>query len=272
MHYYSHHIGDFQRDTASLSDADTLAYLRLIWMYYDTEFPLPNEPEKLAFKIGAASDRVAMILQNYFYLDNNAWRHKRCDEELARVYAASQKARDKANKRWGKAAAMLQQHQEHVDLHNAFGELLDSQSNATVMPQHNHSNAIEPKNDATHIPINPLTQDIKPPKPPKGGSSSISFAEYLRRCKEENKLPIAEDHPVFEYAKNIGLPNEFLKLHWLEFKHRHLEPGSKKYIDWPKAFGNSVRGNWYKLWFADDTGYSLSTTGIQAKKLHKVAA
>jgi uncharacterized protein YdaU (DUF1376 family) len=156
MHYYSHHIGDFQRDTASLSDADTLAYLRLIWMYYDTELPLPNEPEKLAFKIGAASDRVAMILQNYFYLDNNTWRHKRCDEELARVYAASQKARDKANKRWGKAAAMLQQHQEHVDLHNAFGELLDSQSSATAMPQHNHSNAIEPKNDATHIPINPI--------------------------------------------------------------------------------------------------------------------
>jgi uncharacterized protein YdaU (DUF1376 family) len=156
MHYYFHHIGDFQRDTASLSDADTLAYLRLIWMYYDTELPLPNEPEKLAFKIGAASDRVAMILQNYFYFDNNAWRHKRCDKELEKVYAASQKARDKANKRWGKAAAMQQQHQEHVDLHNAFGELQDNQSNATAMLQHNNSNTAEPKNDATHKPINPI--------------------------------------------------------------------------------------------------------------------
>jgi uncharacterized protein YdaU (DUF1376 family) len=160
MHYYSHHIGDFQRDTASLSDADTLAYLRLIWMYYDTELPLPNEPEKLAFKIGAVSDRVAMILQNYFYLDNNAWRHKRCDEELAKIYKASQIAKDKANKRWGKAAAMLQHHKEHVDLHNAFGELLDSQSNATAMLQHNHSNAAEPKNDATHIPINPIKKQV----------------------------------------------------------------------------------------------------------------
>ena len=152
MHYYSHHIGDFQRDTASLSDADTLAYLRLIWMYYDTELPLPNEPEKLAFKIGAASDRVAMILQNYFYFDNNAWRHKRCDEELARVYAASQKARDKANKRWGNAAAVLQ-HNGNLD---AAAVPQQSRSNATAMQQHNHSNAAEPKNDATHIPINPI--------------------------------------------------------------------------------------------------------------------
>lgn len=156
MHYYSHHIGDFQRDTASLSDADTLAYLRLIWMYYDTELPLPNEPEKLAFKIGAASDRVAMILQNYFYLDNNLWRHKRCDEELAKIYKASEIARDKANKRWSNAAAMLQ----HKSKSDAKAVPQQSPSNATAMPQHNRSNAAEPKNDATHIPINPIKKQV----------------------------------------------------------------------------------------------------------------
>lgn len=155
MHYYQHHIGDFQRDTASLSDADTLAYLRLIWMYYDTEQPLPNEPAKLAFKIGSTEEKVSIILQTYFHLVNNSWRHTRCDEELSKVYKSSEKARDKANKRWEKARAMQQHHQEHIDANIAFAELVESQSNAEAMLQHTNSNAAEPKNDATHKPNNP---------------------------------------------------------------------------------------------------------------------
>jgi uncharacterized protein YdaU (DUF1376 family) len=158
MHYYSHHIGDFQRDTASLSDADTLAYLRLIWMYYDTEQPLPNQPEELAFKIGSTAEKIAIILKSYFYLDNDLWRHRRCDEEITKVYAKSETARSKAKKRWGNAAAMQQNHKEHIALHDAVGELLESQSNAVAMLQHTSSNAVEPKNDATHKPNNPINK------------------------------------------------------------------------------------------------------------------
>ena len=159
MHYYQHHIGDFQRDTASLSDADTLAYLRLIWMYYDTEQPLPNEPAKLAFKIGSSEEKVTIILQNYFNFDNGAWHHTRCDQELNKIYSASSKARDKANKRWENARALQQQqleHQMHVNANAEFGTFLESQSNAEALLQHTYSNAVEPKNDATHKPINPI--------------------------------------------------------------------------------------------------------------------
>lgn len=100
MHYYSHHIGDFQRDTASLSDADTLAYLRLIWMYYDTEQPLPNDPKKLAFRIGSDPDAVQMLLEAFFVLENNVWNQKRCDAEIASYRAKSQRARNANEVRW----------------------------------------------------------------------------------------------------------------------------------------------------------------------------
>ena len=100
MHYYQHHIGDFQRDTASLSDADTLAYLRLIWMYYDTEEPLPNDPKKLAFRIGSNSDAVQMLLEAFFVLDNGFWNQKRCDSEIANYRAKSDRARNANEVRW----------------------------------------------------------------------------------------------------------------------------------------------------------------------------
>jgi uncharacterized protein YdaU (DUF1376 family) len=101
MHYYSHHIGDFQRDTASLSDADTLAYLRLLWMYYDTEQPLPNDPKKLAFRIGSNPDAVQMLLDTFFALEDNVWRQKRCDAEIAKYRLKSERARNANQIRWG---------------------------------------------------------------------------------------------------------------------------------------------------------------------------
>nr|WP_281719950.1 DUF1376 domain-containing protein [Nitrosomonas nitrosa] len=59
MHYYQHHIGDFLSATSRLKDSQCMAYLRLMWMYYDTEMPLENNPRKLAFQIGADADADA---------------------------------------------------------------------------------------------------------------------------------------------------------------------------------------------------------------------
>ncbi|NDG20084.1 MAG: DUF1376 domain-containing protein, partial [Betaproteobacteria bacterium] len=53
MHFYPHHIGDFLKDTSSLTPEESYYYLRLIWLYYDTEKPLPDDISSLAFKIGA---------------------------------------------------------------------------------------------------------------------------------------------------------------------------------------------------------------------------
>jgi uncharacterized protein YdaU (DUF1376 family) len=136
MHYYQHHIGDFRRDTASLSDTDAMAYLKLLWMYYDTEQPLPAKPQLLAFKIGSNTESVKLILDAFFTLDGDVYRQKRCDAELEHYRNKGKKARDSANARW---------------------------NNAKVMRTHSDGNAKAMKNDANQEPI--TNNQIKERKP-----------------------------------------------------------------------------------------------------------
>ena len=100
MHYYQHHIGDFQRDTSSLSQANAFSYLKLLWMYYDTEAPLPDDPEYLSFKIGASTDDVKQILKGFFTLENGFWFQKRCDAEIAKFRLKSDRAKTANQIRW----------------------------------------------------------------------------------------------------------------------------------------------------------------------------
>lgn len=83
MHYYQHHIGDFIKATARLSDSQTMAYLRLLWMYYDSEKPLHPDSKILAFQIGASQDDVDLLLSSFFVLSVDGWRQTRCDKEIA---------------------------------------------------------------------------------------------------------------------------------------------------------------------------------------------
>lgn len=106
MHYYPHHIGDFIRDTSRLSDSQSMAYLRLLWAYYDTEKPLPNSPAKLAFQIGANAADVELILEHFFTLDGDFYRHQRVDHEIGQYHSKKEKASTSAKARWHKAGAM----------------------------------------------------------------------------------------------------------------------------------------------------------------------
>jgi hypothetical protein len=107
------------------------------------------------------------------------------------------------------------------------------------------------------------------PIPPKGRKLAISFPKFISDCKANNETPIPDDHPVFAYADEAKIPRDFLALHWFEFKDRYGD-GSKKYKDWRKVFSNSVRGNWFRLWYAPRDGgeYQLTTDGVQAQNVH----
>jgi uncharacterized protein YdaU (DUF1376 family) len=83
MHYYQHHIGDFIKATARLTDGQSMAYLRLLWMYYDTEKPLKPDIKVLAFQIGATIEETELLLDSFFWLAENGWHHTRCDQEIA---------------------------------------------------------------------------------------------------------------------------------------------------------------------------------------------
>lgn len=74
-----------------------MAYLRLLWMYYDTEKPLPNKPCVLALKIGSDEELIQLLLDSFFVPSDGEWRHERCDEEIQKYhdYIKSQSERGK---------------------------------------------------------------------------------------------------------------------------------------------------------------------------------
>lgn len=115
MHYYPHHIGDFIRDTSRLSDSQSMAYLRLLWTYYDTETPLPNTPARLAFQIGASASDVELILDHFFVLDGDVWRHARVEKEIGHFRSKAQKASASAKARWSNAKAMRPHNYSNAD-------------------------------------------------------------------------------------------------------------------------------------------------------------
>lgn len=192
MHYYPHHIGDFISDTSRLSDSQCMAYLRLIWIYYDTEKPLENDPESLAFKIGASSSDVILILKHYFFLDGDVWRNTRCDKVLDEYHGKADKARKSAEIRWKNAKA--KQSQSNRNANASVDDANESKIDANQEPITNNqepkellaSHPAPPKLRATRLPNDwQLTQDyanavmqINPALMPRIHEIAAGFRDY----------------------------------------------------------------------------------------------
>ena len=86
MHYYQHHIGDFIKDTSFLTNEEIGIYLKLIWIYYDSEKPLPNNLFELSMKTNTRENLAMLegLLEMFFTLDveQKNWHHSRCDKEI----------------------------------------------------------------------------------------------------------------------------------------------------------------------------------------------
>ena len=107
--------------------------------------------------------------------------------------------------------------------------------------------------------------DISPRS--RKASKALPLTDWLAQVAAAGERPIPADDPVRVYAAKVGIPDDLMRLAWVEFKRRYAETGAKTYRDWRQVFRNTVRGNWLKLWFADDQGgYRLTTAGQQAQR------
>ncbi|MDR0274140.1 MAG: hypothetical protein LBI48_02130 [Burkholderiaceae bacterium] len=130
------------------------------------------------------------------------------------------------------------------------------------------SSSSSSKEEIPPIPPTPDGAGGKAAKP-----SAIGLPAWLALVKAEGAKAIPKDDPVFAYAEDAGLPVEFVRLAWREFRVRYSEPGSKRYKDWRRVFRKAVRGNWFRLWRATgDGGYALTTTGTQAQRVDEKEA
>lgn len=93
-------------------------------------------------------------------------------------------------------------------------------------------------------------------------SRKVTFDAWVKLIREAGEKPIPDDHSVIDWAKDAGIPHEFLAVCWEHFKDR-FNGDPKKYIDWRRVFSRSVKENWFKLWWHDGEGYQLTTVGHQ---------
>ena len=84
MIWYKFHLGDYITHTMHLSDAEDLAYRRLLDLYYMSERPIPLDTDAVARKIRLDTDITETVLSEFFERTDEGYRHHRCDIEIAK--------------------------------------------------------------------------------------------------------------------------------------------------------------------------------------------
>jgi uncharacterized protein YdaU (DUF1376 family) len=160
MHYYPFHLKDYLVETAHLPAMADLAYRRLLDLYYKTEEPIRNEPKWVANRIRMDGEErlIGFVLREYFRLDKDqdppVWRHKTCDEVIAK-------------------------YQKKAAVARANGE------------KHVAGSKKEPKSDADRkLTKNHKPRTNKSPLPPEGVALFDSF--WSRYPKKQNKPKAVE--------------------------------------------------------------------------------
>lgn len=161
MKFYPHHISDYASATAHLSFEEDCCYRRLLDRYYDTELPLEPDVRLLSRKCRVSTEAIESVLSEFFVLVDGAWHNRRADDEIARWYDKSSKARHSAEARWTKQKS------------NAEAVRLNSEGNANAMRTHSEGNATQdPRPNTQDLKSNPLV-DGDPSTPVDKSASKL---------------------------------------------------------------------------------------------------
>lgn len=219
MNYYEHHLGDYDGATAHLSWLEDCAYRRLMCLYYRNEGPVPVDIKQACRLVRASSkperDAVQQVLSEFFDLQADGWHHKRCDEEVARFKAKSQKARDSVSKRWSNRDATA------VPTHNERNTNVDT----NVLPTHNEGNTPRAR---------PQTPDTRH----QPSSKATGVARGTRLPPDWSP-----DRDGLEFAESQGLRNGRASAELGKFRdYWTAQPGQKGVkTDWSATWRNWVR-------------------------------
>jgi len=213
MHYYQHHIGDFIKDTSFLTNEEIGIYLKLIWLYYDSEKPLPNNLFELGMKTGTRdnTEMLSGLLEMFFSFHSieDCWHHTRCDKEIEH-YKQQLTTASKA----GKASALKR--------------AMNKNSTSVEQALHERSTDVQPTNNQQ-----PITTNHKP----KRESATVVACPLDVRdqvwddwvaLRKSKKAPITKT--VVEGARK-----EAFKLNW---------PLDKFLVEWCTRGSQGLKAEW----------------------------
>ena len=189
MHYYQHHIGDFIKDTSFLTNEEVGIYMKMIWIYYDTEEPIPNSLTELSMRVNARGkeDLIKGLLDLFFISSTQGWHHKRCDKEIEH-YRQQLEFASKA----GKASAAKR----------ALNKTLSD----VKQESNDRSTTVQPTNNQQ-----PLTNNHKPKNhidKPDGISNDVWDAFIVIRNKKKAPLTKVSFEGIQREAKKAGVTVE----------------------------------------------------------------
>ena len=82
MKWYKFAAAEYQIKTIHLSDAEDLAYRRLLDMAYLTEKPIPLDTNLVARRVRIDQDIVEQVLSEFFEKTESGYRNRRVEEEV----------------------------------------------------------------------------------------------------------------------------------------------------------------------------------------------
>lgn len=196
MNYFKHHIGDYDAHTAHLTWLEDMAYTRLMRLYYRTEKPVPSDIQKACRLVRAVSkqerDAVALVLDEFFILEDDGWHNKRCDEEIFASHAKAEANRDNGKKGGRPPKDKTQE--------KPTGFSVGSDSVATPNPQETLANS--------HKPLANNQEPQHPPTPLEKGErveTEISPETRLAIQLRNLGVNVTSMHPTLCQWVNAGI-------------------------------------------------------------------
>lgn len=264
MKHYPHHIGDFDKATRHLTRIERSVYRDLIDLYYDTEQRLTLDMVALCRRIIARSNEestaVEQVLNEFFTETPTGWYHDRCEAEIE-AYRNNSSQKAQAGKA-SAAAKALKKQQALNGASTAVEQPLDSVGAKDNGTPTNHQ-------PSTNQPINQGESAETAPTPSaEKQDKAKTLTAYLEGCKAAKTKPIPDGHSLRTWAAEAGITAEMLQIAWVQFRERYTEAEKgkgKRYKDWPGHFATAIKNNWFKLWFAGDSGMQWSSNGLTHK-------
>jgi len=113
MHYYSHNIADYRKDTVHLTPIEHFIYRSLIDWYYLDEKPIPLETETVLRRVGLDSKMLKdleNVLNDFFTKSKDGYHQKRIDMEIREynLKAASNRTNGKLGGRPKKTQVVIE--------------------------------------------------------------------------------------------------------------------------------------------------------------------
>lgn len=147
MNHYPFNPSDYMMATAHLEPLHDLCYRRCLDLYYDTEAPLTLDKRTLSKRLRVNEDVLSEVLAEFFFEDADGWHHARCDKEIQRYQAKSEKAKLAGSQGGKKRVA------------NASSAGSERLANASNQNQNQNQNSTSAKADGRIAPRSPRLPD-----------------------------------------------------------------------------------------------------------------